>query len=117
MVMRRAGRFRRRASTLPGEDLELVEDYGEVVRRARMEMGLSQEDLAKQLNEKLTIIKKIEAEEFRPSIELARKIERVLKVKLLVPAEEPVDLSGFKEAGKLAGGVRLGDLLKKREED
>jgi len=114
--MRPARRPRRRVTSLPGEDLELIEDYGEIVRKARIELGLSQEDLAKQLNEKLTIIKKIEAEEFRPSLELARKIERVLRVKLLIPPEEPVEVREFK-VGKEVGGMSLGDLLRRRKRD
>ena len=51
--MRRAGRRRR---DLFGEDLELVDDFGEVVRRARAGLGLTQEELAKQVGEKLTVI-------------------------------------------------------------
>lgn len=95
--------------------MELVEDYGEVVRRARMRMGLTQEDLAKQLKEKLTIIKKIEAEEFRPSLQLARRLEKVLGVRLLIPPEEPLDVKEFKAEALKGRGVSLGDLFKKRE--
>jgi len=110
--MRRAGR-----GSLPGEELELIEDFGERVKRARLRLGLTQEDLAKQLNEKLTIIKKIETGEYKPPIELARKLERFLKIRLLVPAEEflnePIDRyvarGGF-------SGVSLGDLLKKGDD-
>jgi len=113
--MRRAGR---RGRDLLGEDLELVDDFGEVVRKARMGLGLTQEELAKQIGEKLTVIKKIEAGEFKPSISLARKLEKILRIRLLIPAEEPLqDLAGYylKKGGKEAGGVSLGDLLRKRE--
>ena len=113
--MRRAGRRRR---DLFGEDLELVDDFGEVVRRARAGLGLTQEELAKQVGEKLTVIKKIEAGEFKPPISLARKLERILRVRLLIPTEEPLqDLAGryLKKVGREAGGISLGDLLKKRE--
>jgi len=113
--MRRAGR---RGRDLLGEDLELVDDFGEVVRKARMSLGLTQEELAKQIGEKLTVIKKIEAGEFKPSISLAKKLEKILKIRLLIPAEEPLqDLARYylKKSGKEAGGISLGDLLKKRE--
>ncbi len=95
--------------------MELVEDYGEIVRRARMEMGLSQEDLAQMLNEKLTIVKKIESGEFRPSLDLARKIERTLNIRILVPVEEPEE-TPYTGVGKPSTGVSLGDLLKKGRE-
>jgi len=106
----------KRRLELPGEDLELVEDFGELVRKARIKLGLTQQDLAAQLNEKLTVIKKIEAGQFRPSIQLARKLEKFLKIQLLVPVEEEAI-----ELGKLSGrhelkGVSLGELLKESRE-
>lgn len=109
-------RVRRSVRGLPGEDLELVEDYNEVVRKARMSLGLTQDELAKQVGEKVTIIKKVESGELKPSISLARKLEKLLKVVLLVPTEEPLHEVGkyVRKAGEL-GGVRLGDLLKKED--
>lgn len=106
----------RRRLELPGEDLELAEDFGELVRRARVKLGLTQQDLAAQLNEKLTVIKKIEAGQFRPSIQLARKLEKFLKIQLLVPVEEESielrELSGRHELK----GISLGELLKEDKE-
>ena len=106
----------RRRLELPGEDLELVEDFGELVRRARIKLGLTQQDLAAQLNEKLTVIKKIEAGQFRPSIQLARKLEKFLKIQLLAPVEEE-SIELVKPSGKREfRGVSLGELLKERGE-
>jgi len=103
---------------LPGEDLEIVEDYNEIVRKARVSLGLTQEELAKQIGEKATIIKKIESGEFRPSISLARKLEKFLRVMLLVPAEEPLYGSEkYVTKGRSSGGIRLGDLLKKSDRE
>jgi len=99
----------------PGEDLDLVENYGDVVRDARMKLGLTQEDLAKQLNEKLTVIKKIEAGEFKPPMDLAKRLERFLKVRLLEPVEEPSYVGSNKYPRKGEAGMSLGDLLKKDE--
>ena len=106
----------RRRLELPGEDLELVEDFGELVRRARIKLGLTQQDLAAQLNEKLTVIKKIEAGQFRHSIQLARKLEKFLKIQLLAPVEEE-SIELVKHSGKREfRGVSLGELLKERRE-
>ena len=109
--------FKRSRRILPGEDLDLVEDFGERVKNARRRLGLTQEDLARQLNEKLTVIRKIEAGEFKPPIELARKLERFLKIRLLEPIDE-TELGmpgGYSTGSKTAGGgISLGDLLKKR---
>lgn len=93
--------------------MELIEDYNEVVRKARMSLGLTQDELAKQVGEKVTIIKKIELGELKPSISLARKLEKLLKVVLLVPAEEPLNEIGrYARKGGELSGVMLGDLLK-----
>lgn len=97
--------------------MEYAEDFGELVKEARIRMGWTQEDLARQLNEKLTIIKKIEAGEFHPPLDLARRIERVLKIRILVPPEEGLEeLSRFIERGRRERGVSLESLLKKRKD-
>lgn len=80
-------------------------------------MGLTQEDLAKQLNERVTVIKKIESGEFNPPMDLARKIEKLLKVRIIVPVEEDLDdLSRYLEKGEVSKSVSLGMFLKKNEE-
>ena len=106
-------RRKRSGRTLPGEDLDLVEDFGEIVRTARVKMGLTQEDLAKQLNEKLTVIKKIESGEFRPPLSLARKLERFLKVRLLEPVEDLGYVPSKRSTREEEPGISLGDLLKR----
>lgn len=110
-------RAKRPAGSLPGEDLELVENYGELVREARIRMGLTQEDLASQVGEKATVIKKIEHGELRPSIELARKLEKILRIRLLVPAEEEPssELKKYLTKPGASRGVSLGELLKRKQ--
>jgi len=78
------------------EEYTLVEGYGMRVRAAREERGLTQEDLAKLINEKVSLIKKVEGEKIIPPPALIKKLEHVLKVKILekveeeaVPLEEP----------------------------
>ena len=72
------------------ESLELVEDLGLRVRQARERLGLSQEDLGRRVGEKASLIRKIETGKMTPSLMLARRLEHVLRVKLIVPASEPV---------------------------
>ncbi len=65
-------------------DLEIEEevepvDYGRRVKAARERAGLKQEELAKMINEKQSLLRKIENEEMIPTEELRMKIERVLK--------------------------------------
>ncbi len=51
-------------------------------------MGITQEELGKKINESESIIRRLETHKMHPSEALARKLERVLRLKLLVPAEE-----------------------------
>lgn len=80
----------RRASELPKEmtELEVAEDYSKLVRRKRMKVGLSQEELAKRVKVKLSFIQKIETGKMAPDSRLCRELEHELKIKLLVPRKE-----------------------------
>ncbi len=66
--------------------LELVEDFGKRIRQARETQGLSHEDLGRKLNEKVSVLKKLESQKMRPDNKLVEKLQHVLKVKLLAPA-------------------------------
>lgn len=68
--------------------LELVEDYDVKVRQAREKMGLTHEELGKKINEKVSVLKKIETRKIKPDNRLAAKLEHALRIKLLVPASE-----------------------------
>lgn len=85
-------------------------DYGNIIKQKRESIGLKQEEFAKKINEKISLIHKVEIGNFEPSIALARKIERFLKVKLIEQYEE--------EHGKLrkieSDKLTIGDLLKFR---
>lgn len=68
--------------------LELVDDFDVRVRQAREKLGLSHEELGKKINEKVSLIKKIETRKMKPDNKIAAKLEHALKVKLLTPASE-----------------------------
>lgn len=63
--------------------LALITNYGEIIKKKREQLGIKQEDFAKKINEKISLIHKIEANQFEPSTSLARKIEKFLHVKLI----------------------------------
>jgi len=93
---------------------EIVEgvrgDYAHVIRDARDKIGMKQEDFAKKINERLSIIHNIETGHFKPSLVLAKKIERFLGIKLIeTESNEEVELTKSKESG----GFTLGDMIKK----
>lgn len=70
------------------EAYTLVENYGLVVKEARERMGMTLKDLGAKVGEKASVISKIEQGRLKPDNALARKLEHVLGVKLLVPSSE-----------------------------
>lgn len=69
------------------EVLEVVDNYPDIIRGARESKGWTQAALAQRLKVSEALIKKIESGKYKPTVELARKIEALLNVKLLQPIE------------------------------
>lgn len=61
---------------------DLAQDYDDLIRRAREERGLSQTELADQLNEKRSVIRRLERGETLPSDTMQKKLERHLEIDL-----------------------------------
>lgn len=59
------------------------EDFSNLIRNKREKMGLKQDEFAKFLNEKESVIQKIENGNYLPSIEMARKLEKQLNILLI----------------------------------
>lgn len=66
----------------------IVSDYAQIIKQKREKLDLKQEDFAKQINEKVSLIHQIETGHFEPNIELARKLEKALRIKLVEEHEE-----------------------------
>ncbi len=95
------------------ERFELVEDYAVRIRQARERLGWSTKVLAMKVKESESTIKRIESGKLRPTIELARRLEEVLGIKLLVPIID--EGLSFNER-KRVSGVTLGEIVNIREE-
>lgn len=74
--------------SLEVEELELRADFPQVIKQAREKAGLSQEEMGRRINEKPSVIRLLESGRLKPDNLLARKVERFLKVELLLPEEE-----------------------------
>ncbi len=70
------------------EEYDVDPDYNVKIRQAREKMGLSQEDLGRMLNEKLSVVRMVESKKLKPDAVLTRKFMHSLKVNLLVPLSE-----------------------------
>jgi len=73
------------------EEIDLVEGYGAVIRKARESLGLTVEHVAKALNVKASLIRHIEAEEIIPPVHVARGLEKLLDIRIIIrnPVESP----------------------------
>jgi putative transcription factor len=92
---------------------EIATDYDQQVRQARESRGLSQQDLANELNEKTSLIRKIERGDVLPSDSVRKKLERKLEVSL---TEGP---SGDDDESEWSSGsstkTTLGDVVKRKD--
>lgn len=101
--------FRRKPSFKRQEPtLEPVPGYGDALRDRREELGLTQEELGKRLNEKTSVVARLEAERMVPSEALAKKIERHMGIRILEKVDEQRE-----QAYRASGGeLTLGDVVK-----
>ncbi len=60
----------------------VVPDYFKIIRKEREKLGMTQEDMAKKLKMKESLYRKIEEGKMEPTLDLAKRIERELNVKL-----------------------------------
>ncbi len=90
----------------------LVPDYPARIRKARTARGLKQEELARAINEKLSVVNKLERGEMRPDDTLVAKLERALEIEL----RERLDAAQEAPKARATQGLTIGDLLQQGEE-
>ncbi len=70
-------------------EMELAPDWPRRIRVAREGLRWTPEDFGKKLNEKKSVVLKLEAGGFRPPDDLVRRVERLLKVRLRADPAAP----------------------------
>ncbi|KKN06972.1 hypothetical protein LCGC14_1071920 [marine sediment metagenome] len=65
------------------DEIEIVPDFAKKIRNARNSLGLNQDQFARKLNEKPSLLRRIETGRAKPTVKLAKKIEEAYKIKLL----------------------------------
>jgi len=89
----------------------IVENFAEIIKKKRESMNLTQEDFAKKVNQKLSLMQNIESGHIKPTIDVAKKLEKILGIKLVKELKfEKVDLGK-----KSSEGLTIGDLIKIRK--
>jgi putative transcription factor len=89
------------------ESIELTEDYSKRIKEAREKMGWKQEELAAKMNERESIVHKLESGGMHPDDALIKKVEKTLNIKL----KEKVMITSTETPVK-GQGLTMGDLLK-----
>ena len=90
------------------ENIEFVPDYAARIRKIRTLNRLNQDQFAQKLNEKPSLIRRIESGKVEPTIKLAKKIEKVYNITLLRKPDE-IEIN-TKNYMRKKGSSSLGDL-------
>ncbi len=86
---------------------EIVDDYADRIKKARMEKGLSQKDLAMQMKEKEHLIKKIENSELIPEDDVRKKIEKALGIRLVDASSDDTEKKMQNKLAPTLGDVTI----------
>lgn len=88
---------------------ELIEDFNIEIRKARESKNWSREDLGKNINERVSVITRIETRKMTPDTKLTKKLEKALNITLLEKTGN-VDLNEFINTS--TGERTLGSIMK-----
>jgi putative transcription factor len=89
--------------------VELVDDYGTLIREAREAKGMDRKQFAASLSEKELTISKIESNNLVPDDKIIKKIEKALGIKLT----ETVQSGATVGAGGNSNKMTLANFIKK----
>ena len=92
---------------------EVAQDYDQRIRNARESRGLSQEELAKELNEKASLIRKLERGDTLPSDGVQGKLESELGIALTEGGGSADDTEW--SGGSSDGEYTLGDVVQRKD--
>lgn len=98
----------------PKEEIikKIVKGYGKLIKNARERLDLKQDEFSKKINEKTSLMQKVESEHHEPSINLAKKIEKFLKIGLV--EEEKLEKLSFDTSN--SGNLTIGDIIKLKKD-
>ncbi|HII39483.1 TPA: TIGR00270 family protein [Candidatus Micrarchaeota archaeon] len=106
-----------RAKPVAAPELELAENYGTLLKKAREGKGLNLEQLGQQVGIRAQEIQRMEEQKLKPPEKDRIKLESFLKIRLIVQASEaekkPEDLAKTLEGMRGRGGnaVTLADMV------
>lgn len=105
----------------PESNDKIVDDFASIIKNKREELNLKQIELAKKLSEKESLVHKLEAGGMRPPFALAKKLQKLLGIKLIEKIDDgsndkdKEDNKSFKKGSPNSAGFTLGDFIKKKK--
>ena len=90
---------------------EIASDYDDRIRDGRESLGLTQEELANQLNEKASLIRKLERGDILPSDDVKAKLEKKLEISLI----EGADVDDTEWSSGSGQSMTLGDVVERKD--
>jgi len=95
--------------------IEIISDYSKRIRNVRTQKNLTQEQFAQKLNEKPSLIRRIESGKLEPNLKLAKKIEEVYNIKILKETDEvKVNIKKFMKKSSTASMEDIAFIKKKK---
>ena len=101
------GRTGKAGGGIDREEMELADDYHKRISKARNALGMTQEELGKKINERRSVIAKLESKQLRPNDRLRKKLERALNIDLM----ERIRAVG-PNVREQKRGLTIGDMIK-----
>ncbi len=77
------------------DEIEVVEDYGDIIRKARESTGLTLDQFALKINERASGLRRVEESRTLPTVQLTEKLEKELGIKLTAPTEKMQKSAGL----------------------
>lgn len=90
---------------------EIIEDAAAQIKAARERLGLSFEELGKRVGERVSVLQKVESGHLPLNIDLAKRLEKALRVKLV----EMVDQKSGSSTVTSSEGLTIGDIIKMKK--
>jgi len=92
----------------------IVPDCPNIIKKARENLKLDQKNFASKINEKISIVLKIETGSYTPNLKLAYKLEKLLGIHLVENTSE-IQESYPISSPEESVGMTLGDMIKKKD--
>lgn len=93
---------------------EVVDGYGKIIRNAREKTRLPLSVVAERIQEKESYLNAIENERLKPTLSVAKKLEKELNIKLVEAAEASIAPSA--SSSKKFSEPTLADMLEEKDE-